>query len=72
MLNFNRLHTILKFKQVGHFYISTFVGPSKFNPIVATLKSHLLRYLTPSTITYTWSFGSMLGLYFILQILTGL
>lgn len=36
------------------------------------IANHVLYYCTPVTLTYSWSFGSLLALYFILQIITGL
>lgn len=38
----------------------------------SVLSNHLFYYPTPSHLNYTWSFGSLVGLFFALQILTGI
>jgi len=44
---------------------------SKGGPL-SIFYAHLVKYCTPATLTYTWSFGSLLGFYYVLQLLTGL
>lgn len=41
-------------------------------PIALTLANHFLYYPTPSSLNYNWSFGSLAGLFFALQIATGI
>lgn len=41
-------------------------------PFANTLANHIFYYPTPSHITYNWSFGSLVGLFFALQIVTGI
>ncbi len=36
------------------------------------LDSHIINYPTPTNINYFWSFGSTVGLMFVLQIITGI
>jgi ubiquinol-cytochrome c reductase cytochrome b/c1 subunit len=45
---------------------------SRTNPILSTLSNHLLSYPTPSSLTYNWSYGSLAGLFFALQLITGI
>ena len=42
------------------------------NPIWNTIKNHLIYYPTPSTLTYSWSAGSLAGIFLVIQIITGL
>jgi ubiquinol-cytochrome c reductase cytochrome b/c1 subunit len=42
------------------------------NIISDTINNHLRIYPTPINITYTWSFGSLVGIVFVIQILTGI
>jgi len=42
------------------------------NPLSTVLSNHLLYYPTPSSLTYNWSFGSLAGLFFALQLVTGI
>lgn len=42
------------------------------NPIWNTIKNHLIYYPTPSTLTYSWSAGSLAGIFLVIQIVTGL
>ena len=37
-----------------------------------TLANHFHQYPTPSNLTYNWSFGSLLGIFFAIQIITGI
>jgi quinol-cytochrome oxidoreductase complex cytochrome b subunit len=45
-------------------------GSSK--PLTGALSNHLFYYPTPSNLSYNWSFGSLVGLFFALQIVTGI
>lgn len=40
-------------------------------PIINILNDHLIDYPTPLNINYMWNFGSMAGLFLIIQMLTG-
>lgn len=40
--------------------------------LFSLLNNHLVDYPTPITITYTWGFGSIAGIFLSLQIITGL
>jgi ubiquinol-cytochrome c reductase cytochrome b/c1 subunit len=42
------------------------------NPFTKILKNHIIFYPTPKNINYGWSFGSLAGLFFALQIITGI
>ena len=44
----------------------------KTNPILILLNSYLIDSPQPSTISYLWNFGSLLGLSLIAQIITGI
>jgi len=41
-------------------------------PLHSTLSNHIFYYPTPSNITYNWSFGSLVGLFFARQLVTGI
>jgi quinol-cytochrome oxidoreductase complex cytochrome b subunit len=41
-------------------------------PVSLTLANHFLYYPTPSSLNYNWSYGSLAGLFFALQIVTGI
>lgn len=41
-------------------------------PIINILNDHLIDYPTPININYMWNFGSMAGVFLIIQILTGI
>ncbi len=41
------------------------------HPLAKVLSNHLIDYPTPSNINYAWSFGSLAGIFFALQIATG-
>ncbi len=36
------------------------------------LYNHIVKYATPASISYAWSFGSLLGFYFVVQVITGI
>jgi ubiquinol-cytochrome c reductase cytochrome b subunit len=40
-------------------------------PIINIINDHLIDYPTPLNINYMWNFGSMAGLFLVIQILTG-
>ena len=42
------------------------------NPLVQTIANHVLLYPTPVNFSYAYSFGSLVGIFFALQILTGI
>ena len=42
------------------------------NPFLKIFKNHIIYYPTPSNINYMWSMGSLAGLFFAIQILTGI
>ena len=41
-------------------------------PIINILNDHLIDYPTPVNINYLWNFGSMAGIFLVVQILTGI
>jgi ubiquinol-cytochrome c reductase cytochrome b/c1 subunit len=45
---------------------------SSGKPLTNMLSNHLFYYPTPSNLSYNWSFGSLVGLVFALQIITGI
>ncbi len=45
---------------------------SNTNPIVLMLQNHYNWYAVPFSINYRWSFGSLAGIFFALQIITGI
>ena len=42
------------------------------NPFLQTLSNHVLFYPTPVNFSYAYSFGSLVGIFFAIQILTGI
>ena len=42
------------------------------NPLVQTIANHVLLYPTPVNFSYAYSFGSLVGIFFAVQILTGI
>ena len=42
------------------------------NPIIQSIVNHVLFYPTPVNFSYAYSFGSLVGIFFALQILTGI
>lgn len=36
------------------------------------LNNHLINYPTPSTLNYLWNFGSLAGIFLVIQIITGI
>ena len=68
------MHSQLK-NQTQHsvFLNSFFTQRVKINnPFMKILKNHIIYYPTPSNINYAWSFGSLAGIFFALQIVTGI
>jgi ubiquinol-cytochrome c reductase cytochrome b subunit len=43
----------------------------KTNPVLTILNSYLVDSPQPSTLSYLWNFGSLLGLCLVAQIVTG-
>ena len=41
-------------------------------PIINVLNDHLIDYPTPVNLNYMWNFGSMAGIFLVIQILTGI
>ena len=41
------------------------------NPLLQTISNHVLYYPTPVNFSYAYSFGSLVGIFFAIQILTG-
>lgn len=44
----------------------------KSNPVLTILNSYIVDSPEPSTISYLWNFGSLLGLSLVSQIITGI
>lgn len=44
---------------------------SLFTSFTKFFKNHIFHYPTPTNITYQWSFGSQLGIFLVLQVLSG-
>lgn len=42
------------------------------NPLLQSLANHVLLYPTPVNFSYAYSFGSLVGIFFALQMLTGI
>jgi ubiquinol-cytochrome c reductase cytochrome b/c1 subunit len=42
------------------------------NPLIQTIANHVLLYPTPVNFSYAYSFGSLVGIFFAVQILTGI
>ena len=42
------------------------------NPLTTTVRSHLLYYPTPASLSYFWNFGSLAGFCLVIQIFSGL
>jgi len=45
---------------------------NKKSAFLNAVANHLLFYPTPVNVTYAWSFGSLAGLFFSIQIITGI
>lgn len=48
--------------------------PSRWQkaPVVSIIVNHIITYPTPMNLNYLWSFGSLAGIFLVIQILTGL
>jgi len=42
------------------------------HPLLKVLSNHIIDYPTPININYAWSFGSLAGIFFALQLATGI
>ena len=51
--------------------IKSFIINSK-STILQVISNHILNYPTPINFTYAYSFGSLVGLFFALQLFTGI
>jgi len=40
-------------------------------PIIKIVNDHLIEYPTPLNISYFWNFGSVAGIFLVVQIVTG-
>jgi cytochrome c oxidase subunit 1 len=54
------------------FFITNRVVNTHRDPLAMTAANHLLYYPTPSHLTYNWSYGSLVGLFFAMQLITGI
>lgn len=45
---------------------------NRTDAITRTISNHVVSYPTPLNFTYSYSFGSLVGLFFVLQLLTGI
>ena len=45
---------------------------NKSNKILSVIDSHIINYPTPINLNYAWSFGSMAGFCFVIQLITGI
>jgi len=45
---------------------------STHRPVTNVLSNHMFYYPTPNNLSYNWSYGSLVGLFFALQIVTGI
>jgi len=41
-------------------------------PVISILNDHLVDYPTPVNINYLWNFGSIAGIFLVVQIVTGI
>lgn len=48
------------------------ISREKTNLLFDTIQNHVMVYPTPININYTWSFGSLVGIIFTIQIITGI
>ena len=39
--------------------------------LLTTVYNHLVRYMTPMSLNWSWSWGSLSGLFIVVQVLTG-
>jgi quinol-cytochrome oxidoreductase complex cytochrome b subunit len=45
---------------------------TNLNSIANAIAKHIVIYPTPTNLSYAWSFGSLAGIFFALQIITGI
>jgi ubiquinol-cytochrome c reductase cytochrome b subunit len=45
---------------------------NRTSSVIQTISNHVLSYPTPINFTYAYSFGSLVGLFFAIQLLTGI
>ena len=48
-----------------------FVNDANGRPVGIIIFNHYIHYPTPENLPYMWSFGSLLGIFFVFQIITG-
>jgi len=48
------------------------VSSANFGTVSSVFINHLIYYPTPQNINYIWSFGSLAGIFFAVQIVTGI
>lgn len=54
------------------FGVASRITNSAKSPIMNTLSNHIFYYPTPSNLNYNWSYGSLVGLFFAMQLATGI
>ena len=57
---------------LGFLIYINFMRLLKTNPVLTIFNSYLVDNPEPSTISYLWNFGSLLGLSLVAQIVTGI
>jgi ubiquinol-cytochrome c reductase cytochrome b subunit len=45
---------------------------TNLNSIANAISKHIVVYPTPTNLSYAWSFGSLAGIFFSLQMITGI
>lgn len=60
------------FKNLSKLFFIPFSYQQFINPISKILANHIIYYPTPININYGWSFGSLAGLFFAIQLITGI
>jgi ubiquinol-cytochrome c reductase cytochrome b subunit len=67
------------FEKIQKFFFNEFFFKNFFYVLTlkkgssqVTLKEHIINYPTPLNFNYMWSFGSLAGLYFAIQLVTGI
>ena len=58
--------------KIQNFFFSNFIYQKFLNPFSKIVANHIVYYPTPSNINYGWSFGSLAGLFFAVQLITGI
>ena len=67
----NKCCFYIKIFKIMFFNLQNRVTNSK-NPLIQTVANHVLLYPTPVNFSYAYSFGSLVGIFFAVQILTGI